>query len=119
MAAGKYTIYIEQGSTFSLKINLKDSDSVAIDLTGYTGRGQIRKKSTDTTYLAQFDVSITDATNGEVTITLSAESSSEIVTTGASYLDTLKAYYDIEISKDEKVIRILNGICYISPEITK
>jgi hypothetical protein len=36
MAAGKYNFIIEQGTTFTLELQYKDSNSVPVDLTGYT-----------------------------------------------------------------------------------
>ena len=43
MAAAQYDILIEQGATFSRTFVWKDSSEVAVDLTGYTARMQIRK----------------------------------------------------------------------------
>ena len=42
MAAGKYNFIIEQGATLDFEIAYKDSASVAIDLTGYQARMQLR-----------------------------------------------------------------------------
>jgi len=42
MAAGKYNLLIEQGATYQVEIQYKDSNGVAVDLTGYSGKLQIR-----------------------------------------------------------------------------
>ena len=48
MTAGKYDITIEQGSDFSLTLNVKQG-GVARNLNGYTARGSMRKTYDDTT----------------------------------------------------------------------
>jgi len=121
MAAGIYNIVIEQGATFLITVTLNDGATpvpAPIDLTGYEGRGQIKLKATDTEPLAVFEVSVTDPTAGEVEILLSAEDSEAIVTTGKTFTDFLEAQYDVELFKGDEVIRLLNGTCNISPEIT-
>lgn len=120
--AGVYTLNVEQGATKTFKVNYyQDEDQTTpVNLTGYTGRGQIRLKATDTAALASFTVEVTDAINGEVTITLPAtalEGNANIK--GKSYDATTTAYYDIELVNGTQVIRLLNGTCLISPEVTK
>jgi hypothetical protein len=54
MPAGKYTLLIEQGATLNLSLAYKDSANAAVDLTGYSGKMQIRSGYADsnpTTYL--------------------------------------------------------------------
>lgn len=117
-------ILILQGSTFRSSCHLVDFDETTgvetpIDLTGYAGRGQIRWKSTDPLPLAEFVVSLTNPTNGDFDFVLPAESSSAIVLTGAGADDLSIAYYDIELYKNDEVIRVVSGKAYISPEQTK
>jgi hypothetical protein len=42
MAAGKYSFIIEQGSTLNFEVQYKDSASTTINLSGYSGKMQIR-----------------------------------------------------------------------------
>ena len=42
MPAGKYTLLIEQGATLNLSLAYKDSANAAVNLTGYSGKMQIR-----------------------------------------------------------------------------
>ena len=52
MAAGKYNFNIEQGTTLDFEIAYTDSNSNKIDLTGYTGRMQLKDKiGGSTTYI--------------------------------------------------------------------
>ena len=52
MSAGKYSFVIEQGATFTIQLDYKDNTGTPIDLTGYSGKMQIRPTVTsDTVYL--------------------------------------------------------------------
>jgi hypothetical protein len=42
MAAGKYSFIIEQGATLNFEVQYKDSASTTINLSGYSGKMQIR-----------------------------------------------------------------------------
>lgn len=76
MAAAKYNIVLEQGVDYSLEITLKDSNNLAIDLTDNTFESRIRRSpETDAIKLnstpIQFTATITNASAGQVTFTLS------------------------------------------------
>lgn len=122
MPAAYHRITVEQGASFALDLTYADSAGDPIDLTGYSGRGQIRLTAQTNTTLASFAVTITDAVAGEVTVTLSASAlvgNAAIV--GLAHDDYTHAVYDIELytAQDADVIRLLHGPCRISPEVTK
>lgn len=124
MSAGIYNITIEQGTLFELlTVYATDAEGLLpIDLTGWAGRGQIRKKASDTDVAGTFVISIPSPLLGEVKIVLSAASTSALVLKGSGYNDLVVYYYDIElykISEPENVFRYLNGTASISPEVTK
>lgn len=122
MAAGVYNFEVEQGASKSFSVNLKDSLGVAIDLTGYSGRGQIKIKASDAVPLAELVVEVTDPANGGVTVSLPAAAlSGHVSIKGASYSAKVPAVYDVELytDDDEDVIRLLNGAVQISPEVTR
>jgi hypothetical protein len=121
MSAGVLDITIEQGATFSLNATLTEDGIIPVDLTGYSGRGSVKKKATDTVVLATFTVTVLPPqTEGVVHIEIPADMTASIVTTGASYKDRLQAVYDIELFNNaDDVIRFLNGKALISPEVTK
>ena len=102
-------IVIDQGTTFSLTVNLANDDGSAMDLTEYTVASQMRKSYYTNTYTA-FTTSKVDLT-GEVTIALSATETSSL--TAGRYV------YDIEISSTEETVRVLEGIVTVTPEVTK
>lgn len=122
MSAGVYDITVEQGSTFSLAIALKDSLGAAINLTGHTFRGQIRKTISDTTIQASFTFNIdAPATLGTLTATISAANTAliEMPTNNTPNHTTVRMVYDIESEIGGVVYRWLQGIANISPEATR
>ena len=112
MAAGTYNILVEQGSTFSQKVTVKEDGSPR-DLTGYSARAQIRPTRTSTTLTATFTCTIATPSNGEILMELSPSVTAAI--TDGRY------YYDLEIysSGDSIVNRLLQGEVTVSPEVTR
>ena len=128
MPAGKYAMLIEQGATLKLDLAYKDSNNTAIDLTGYSGKMQIKSDYDDnspTTYLTLSSSLNADGTgihfsgsadalpptSGTIGIVISAASSS------ALRFDT--AYYDLEITSGSVVTRLLQGTVNLSKEVTR
>lgn len=125
MPAGRYNIIIEQGATFELELQYKDSNSVAVDLTGYSGRMQIRPSIGSTTSYLCLSSSLepdgtglnfsgsngaTPPTSGSIGVYISAVSS--------SLLDFTTAVYDLEIASGSFVSRLLQGNVQLSKEVT-
>ena len=103
-------IYIAQGTTFSFAIEVSDQYGDAKDLSDYTAASQMRKSFYTNTAI-DFTAAITSPLDGEVTISLTAEETSEIK--AGRYV------YDIEVVSDEETIRVLEGIVVVNPEVTK
>lgn len=61
-----------RGDTFKRVITFTDSAGVAIDITGSTITGTIRKKPEDTAYIAQGNAVLTTPASGIATLTLAA-----------------------------------------------
>lgn len=124
MAAANLDLLIEQGTTFKRTITVKNSLDVAVDLTGSTFRGQIRKTPSSQTVAATFVCTllnqITDT--GKVDIVISAENTALIPLATASkpLLTSENFVYNIEwVKPDSSVVRILEGLAIVSPEVTK
>lgn len=102
-------IVIDQGTTFSLSLNLSNDDGSEKDLTEYTVSSQMRRSFYTNTYTAF----TTDKVNltGEVIISLTAEQTSA--------LKAGRYVYDIEISSPEETVRVLEGIVTVTPEVTR
>jgi len=104
-------LYIDKGSTFKTVVDVEKNTGNAINLTGYTARGQIRKSYTSTTS-TDFTISI-DIANSELDVSLTA-----------TQTDALKAgryVYDIEIednSSPAEVTRVQEGQVIVTPRVT-
>lgn len=125
MPAGKYNILIEQGATFQLELQYKDSNNNAIDLTGYSGRMQIRPSVGSTVSYLCLSSSLqpdgtglnfsgsngsTPPTSGSIGIYISAVSSSALTFN--------QGVYDLEIASGSFVARLLQGNVQLSKEVT-
>lgn len=119
--AGRYDIIIEQGATFVLPMTIKDWSCQPFNLTGWFGRGQVRKTHRSTTIVAHFAVTIVDALNGCLEAVLTDEQTRDIPTGETTTEQRSKYVYDIEIEKAStgEVKRLLEGYAYVSPEVTR
>ena len=104
-------IVIDQGTTFSLDINLTNDDGSAKDLTNYTVASQMRK-SYEATAKTDFTCVKVDA-SGKVTISLTATQTSAVK--AGRYVS------DVEITGTSPVetLRVLEGLVTVTPEVTK
>jgi len=104
-------ITIDQGSTFIADVDVVDSDGNAVNLTGYTVAGQMRKSYSSTT-ATDFTASVTNISGGTVRISLTA-----------TQTNTLKAgryVYDVEItSSGGQVTRVIEGQVEVTPGVTR
>lgn len=125
MAAGKYNIIIEQGATYQIELQYKDSNNQPIDLTGYSGRMQIRPSIGSTTSYLYLSSSLnadgtglnfsgsngtTSPVSGSIGVFISAATSSLLTFTSG--------VYDLEIQSGSIVTRLLQGNVQLSKEVT-
>lgn len=109
--SGKLDLTIEQGATFSRTITIKDASNVVVDISTDTFAGQVRKRHQSGTVEATMTMTVTDGPNGEVTATISA--------TDTAQMDTGDFVYDIEWTSGSTVIRLLEGVATVTPEVTR
>jgi len=105
-------ISIDQGSDFSAEVVVNDSTGTVANLTGYTGAGQIRKTYSSSTFTA-FGVTVTNAGNGVLTITLS--------NTVTNAMKAGRYVYDVEITQTSngEITRVVEGQITIMPGVTQ
>lgn len=102
---------IDQGSTFSTLITCTGPDGVALNLTGYTVRGQIRRSYSSANAIL-FTCTVDTALEGIIKIALTADQ------TGA--IKAQRYVYDIEIvAANTEVTRVVEGQIEISPRVTQ
>ena len=125
MPAGRYNLLIEQGSTYELELQYKDSNGVAVDLTGYSGRLQIRPSiGSPTAYLCLSSSLNADGTglnfsgSNNNTSPISGSIGIYISATTSSLLTFNTGVYDLEISSGSFTTRLLQGNVQLSKEVT-
>lgn len=110
MAATYVNFDIDQGTDFSITVNLKDDLGQPFNLTGYTIAAQMRKNyasSSATTFATSHD-----STGGHIILSLD-NSVTGLITPG-NYL------YDVEITDGSlKKTRVIEGIVTVTPGITR
>jgi hypothetical protein len=132
MAAGRYNFIIEQGTTVNFEFQYLDSNSNPIDLTGYSGRMQLRPDfadNTNTVYITLSSSLNPDGTglnfNGSGgTKPLSSGSIGVFIAACTSSMFTFdNALYDLELYSGSAdcpyTIRLIQGSVNISREVTK
>jgi hypothetical protein len=114
MSAANYDIVIEQGSTLSKTISVKDSSGDAVNLSDVTSvRGQVRKNYAASESYA-FTLAVTSAASGLISWSMDAVTSASIpVTSVSNYI------YDVELVRTSNVQRLLQGNATIIPEVTR
>ena len=104
---------IDQGTTFSSDVTVKDSNGNAFDLTGYTAEAKMAKGYSSTRTRTTMTTTIAaDATTGVVTLSLTA--------TQSASLDAERYVYDLEITQtsSSNVTRVIEGIITVRPQVS-
>ena len=114
MTAGRYDFVIEQGATFSRVITWRDAADALVNLSGYTGRMQIRDKRAGTT-LVDFSTGsrmTLGGAAGTITLALTAVETAALDWSGL-------ASYTLELQSSGGVVtRLLEGTVRLSLEVT-
>ena len=102
---------VDQGSTFSASVDITDTNDNILVLTGYTVAAQLRKTYGSSTAI-DFTASVSNATGGEITISLTPAQTNALV--AGRYV------YDVEItSAGGTVTRVLEGQLEVTPGVTQ
>ena len=104
-------IFIDQGADFTTTVTVTDANGDAVSLVGYSVAAQIRKSYSSSTSTA-FTTSISNASGGEITITLSD--------TQTTALEAGRYLYDVLItaSGGDKT-RVVEGQVTVNPSVTR
>jgi hypothetical protein len=116
--ASTVNLSIDQGTSFARVLTIQDDSNVAIDITGYTFRGQARVKYDSASPSLTFAFAIRTQTGGnvgKVDMSLAAAATESLAIKAAtSYV------YDVEmVEPGGTVRRLFEGIVTVSPEATK
>ena len=110
--ATKANLVIDQGTTYSTTLSLKDENGDILNLNGYYANSQIRKWYSSVSPTATFVTSI-NTDEGTITLTLNSNTTSNII--AGRYV------YDVELTEQSSnaVSRIVEGIVTVTPQATK
>ena len=111
--SAKYNLVCDQATTFNFQFQILENNT-PLNLTGYTGTMTVRPfvGASTTTVVASPDngYMVFDATNGRITVTLSA------TVTGA--ISAGRYSYDLVITSGVTVTRILEGKFIVTGAVT-
>ena len=131
MSAGRYSLYIEQGTTVNFEIQYKDVAGNPVNLTGYGARMQIRPSVDSSTVYLTLSSSLQPDGTG---LSMSGSAPYKPLSSGSigvyiasctsSMLNFTDAVYDLEIfvpngTDCPTVTRILQGPVRLSKEVTR
>ncbi len=110
-----YDININQNATFKMSIQLANSGSSSIDITGWSFSGSIKENYTDPDpALVYFSHSIVDFSQSIVMFTLTPTQTGTL-TKGMYYYDIIAVNYS---KVPDEVYRLLQGRAKVSPGVT-
>lgn len=106
-------LFVDQGSTFNNIINLTDDiTNASINVSGYIIASQMRRSYYSANATANITCTITNAAQGEITMSMSANTTANIK--AGRYLFDLKT-----IDLAGTVSRVLEGIITVTPATTR
>jgi D-Tyr-tRNAtyr deacylase len=104
-------LYIDQGTDFSITVDVTDSAGDILDLSNYTAAAQIRKTYSSSTVSATFATSIAELA-GQVTISLTD--------TQTAALESGRYVYDLNITSSAGLVtRVIEGQAIVTPGVTR
>lgn len=105
-------LIIDQGTDFSSSIQLKADDGTNINIAGYIFTSSIRANYFSANVTANLIMVITDAANGNVTMSLDAANTANI--------PAQRYVYDIKMKNTSNVTsRLAEGMFTVTPQVTK
>ena len=107
--ASSATLQITQGSDYGISIIVYDDFGAAVDLTGYSVVGVVKRRYGDVDSLFDLSPTITDAAKGEVSISLKPSSTKDF--------PVGLFHYGIEVEKGDVAFKPLAGDVMVIPEI--
>lgn len=105
-------IDVDQGTDFSLDLDLTNADGTVINVAGYTFSSSVRKSYYSVNPVANLTVTVVNAANGNVVLSMNSATTSNIK--AGRYLFDVK-----QVSAGSTSTRLLEGIITVLPQVTK
>jgi hypothetical protein len=111
--AGYVELFIDQGATFNSIINLADDlTNTNLNIDSYIVTGQLRRSYYSANASANLTCYVSDAANGQISISLTAGQTSE--------LKAGRYVFDVKAGTPANAVnRIIEGIITVSPGVTR
>jgi hypothetical protein len=103
---------LDQGATFNVNVDLSEANSTPINVSGYTFSSSIRKSYYSASVTANLTVTVDNAANGNVSLSLPAANTANIK--AGRYVFDVK-----QIDSSNITSRIIEGIITVNPQVTK
>lgn len=103
---------MDQGATFNVDIDLTEANSSPINVTGFTFSSSIRKSYYSSRVTANLVVTVINAANGNVSLSLAAANTANIK--AGRYLFDVK-----QVDTSNVTSRVVEGIITVNPQVTK
>jgi hypothetical protein len=106
-------LFLDQGTTFNNIINLTDDiTNTPINISGYTAISQLRRSYYSANVSANITCTITDAANGELTLSMTAANTATLKP--GRYVFDVKTIDELNTTS-----RILEGTITVTPQVSK
>ena len=103
-------IFIDQGATFTTTVTVSDANGDAVNLSGYSVAAQIRKTFLSSSATA-FTASISNASAGEITISLTDSQTTS--------LESGRYVYDVVITLGDSKQTVVEGNVLVREGVTR
>jgi hypothetical protein len=106
-------LYIDQGSDFSTTIILNDDNTnLPQNVLGYTVSSALRRSLVSPNAYTYLSASVYDPANGEFLLTMNSSNTANL--RAGSYL------FDVKVTDTtQTVTRLIEGVIYVTPSVTK
>lgn len=105
-------LFLDQGTDFSLTVNITDdSTNMPDDISSYVVTSSLRRSLLSQNSAATMVCQLTDAANGEFTISMDAANTSN--------LRLGRYFFDVRVNSSNVISRLMEGIIIVEPAITK
>lgn len=102
---------LNQGTTFSTDLTIKNDDGSAINVANAVFTCQIRKSYYSANATANVTVTKANSANGDITLSLDAANTANIK--AGRYL------YDLKMLNDGTTIRVIEGVITVLPQVSR
>ena len=105
----KTNLVVDQGANFIYNVYLIDEDGSVFNISNYTANAQLRKTYTSTSFVT-VNTAVTGA-SGLITLVMNAATTANQSST--------RYVYDLELTSNNVVSRILEGYVTVNPGVTR